>query len=134
MAAGATLGPNCFVRANSFISDDTKIGAAVEIKNSVVARGAQVPHLTYVGDSVVGPRANVGAGTVVANLRHDDAPVTLSYDGGRLSTGRRKFGVVIGEGAKLGIGTRLNVGTVVDPGATTAPGEVVRRDVRADGG
>ncbi|MFC7068789.1 glucose-1-phosphate thymidylyltransferase [Halobaculum lipolyticum] len=130
LAPGATVGPNCYVRANSFISNDTKIGAAVEIKNSVIMSGAKVPHQSYVGDSVVGPRANVGAGSIVANLRHDDAAVTLSHAGGRVSTGRRKFGTVIGADAKLGIGTRLNVGTVVDPGATTAPGEVVRRDKR----
>ncbi|MXR40378.1 glucose-1-phosphate thymidylyltransferase [Halobaculum sp. WSA2] len=129
---GTTVGPNCYVRANSFISGDTKIGAAVELKNSVVMDGASVPHQSYVGDSVVGPRANVGAGSIVANLRHDGSPVTLTHAGRRVGTGRRKFGAAIGEGANLGIGTRLNVGTVVAANASTAPGEIVRRDVEEE--
>ncbi|MFB9826170.1 glucose-1-phosphate thymidylyltransferase [Halobaculum roseum] len=129
---GATVGPNCYVRANSFISNDTKIGAGVELKNSVIMNDANVPHQSYVGDSVVGPRANVGAGSLVANLRHDGEQVTLTHADRRVRTGRRKFGAVIGEGAKLGIGTRLNVGTVVGANATTAPGEVVRRDVTTE--
>lgn len=132
VTSGATLGPNCYLRAHSFISAEVNIGAAVEIKNSVVCSGAKVPHLSYVGDSVVGPDANVGAGTIVANLRHDEQPVTLAHGDRRVQTGRRKFGVVIGEGAKLGIGTRVNVGTTVGPTATTAPGEVVLEDRRSD--
>ncbi len=105
----------------------------MELKNSVLMHGASVPHQSYVGDSVVGPRANVGAGSVVANLRHDGEAVTLTHADSRVRTGRRKFGAVIGEGAKLGIGARLNVGTTVGPGAMTPPGEVVRRDTGTDG-
>jgi len=129
---GATVGPNCYVRANSLVSTDVKVGAAVEIKNSVLLSTARVPHLSYVGDSVVGPEANVGAGSIVANLRHDGGTVALAHAGRRVDTGRRKFGVVIGEGARLGIGTRLNVGVVVEPTATTEPGEVVYRDRAAE--
>lgn len=130
---GATVGPNCYVRAHSFISNDTKVGATVELKNSVIMNGASVPHQSYVGDSVVGPHANVGAGSLVANLRHDGEQVTLTYADRRVRTGRRKFGAVVGEGAKLGIGTRLNVGTVVGPNATTAPGEIIHRDITGEG-
>lgn len=129
---GAEVGPNCYVRANSFVSSEVDVGAAVEIKNSVLLPGAKVPHLSYVGDSVVGPATNVGAGSLVANLRHDEESITLTHAGRRVDTGRRKFGVVVGERAKLGIGTRLNVGVVVGPEATTDPGEVVRRDKVAD--
>ncbi|WP_277555930.1 hypothetical protein [Halobaculum limi] len=133
VSPGADVGPNCYVRSNTFIGEDVHIGASVEIKNSVLLDGAKVPHLSYVGDSVVGPDANVGAGSLVANLRHDDQPVRLTHNDCRVSTGRRKFGVVIGEGSKLGIGTRLNVGTVLGVGATTTPGEIVVRDVRTEG-
>ncbi|UIP01326.1 glucose-1-phosphate thymidylyltransferase (plasmid) [Halobaculum sp. CBA1158] len=126
---GANIGPNCYVRGNSYISIDVNIGAAVEVKNSILLSNAKLPHLSYVGDSVVGPDANVGAGSLVANLRHDERPVRLGHAGSRVSTARRKFGVVVGEGAKLGIGTRLNVGTVVAPGATTRPGSTVFTDI-----
>lgn len=125
---GATVGPNAYVRGRTFLGRNAHVGHSVEIKNSVVMAGAQVPHLSYVGDSVVGPDANLGAGTIVANLRHDGDAVEVAHDGDRVSTGRRKFGAVVGSDAKLGIGTRLNVGVTVGPGATTNPGEVVTRD------
>ncbi|WP_232702095.1 glucose-1-phosphate thymidylyltransferase [Halobacterium wangiae] len=128
LSSGCTVGPNAYVRGRTFIGPDAGVGHAVEIKNSVLLSGAQVPHLTYVGDSIVGPDANVGAGSLVANLRHDEDDVAVAHEGERVSTGRRKFGAVVGEDAKLGIGTRLNVGVTVGAGATTAPGEVLTRD------
>jgi len=134
VSSGVTVGPNAYVRGNTFLDTDVHVGHSVEIKNSVVLRDANVPHLSYVGDSIVGPAANLGAGTVVANVRHDDDDVRVAHDGERVSTGRRKFGAVVGEGAKLGIGTHLNAGVTVGPDATTRPGEVLTRDRRAEGG
>ncbi|WP_245708110.1 glucose-1-phosphate thymidylyltransferase [Halobacterium jilantaiense] len=134
VSSGTTIGPNAYVRGRTFFDTNVHVGHSVEIKNSVVLRDADVPHLSYVGDSVVGPDANFGAGTIVANVRHDDADVQVAYDGDRVSTGRRKFGAVVGEGAKLGIGTHLNAGVTVGPDATTHPGEVLTRDRRAEGG
>jgi bifunctional UDP-N-acetylglucosamine pyrophosphorylase/glucosamine-1-phosphate N-acetyltransferase len=133
VATGATVGPNAYVRGATYLGERVHVGHGVEVKNSVVFADADVPHLSYVGDSVVGPGANLGAGTVVANLRHDDAAVRVAHDGDRVSTGRRKFGAVVGEGAKLGIGTRLNAGVTVGPDATTHPGEVLTRDRNAEG-
>ena len=134
VSSGSTVGPNAYVRGRTFLDTDVHVGHSVEIKNSVVLRDADVPHLSYVGDSVVGPAANLGAGTIVANLRHDDADVRVTHDGDRLSTGRRKFGAVVGAGAKLGIGTRLNAGVTVSPDATTHPGEVLTRDRNGEEG
>lgn len=128
VARGATVGPNAYVRGRTYLGRNAHVGHSVEVKNSVVMAGAQVPHLSYVGDSVVGPDANLGAGTVVANLRHDGDAVAVAHDGDRVSTGRRKFGAVVGSNAKLAIGTKLNVGVTVGPGATTSPGEVLTRD------
>jgi bifunctional UDP-N-acetylglucosamine pyrophosphorylase/glucosamine-1-phosphate N-acetyltransferase len=71
---------------------------------------------------------NLGAGTQVANLRHDDGNVKQTVKGERVSTGRRKYGVVAGPGAKTGINTSLAPGVVLSAGATTAPGESVTRD------
>lgn len=128
LSRGCTVGPNAYVRARTFLGQDVHIGHAVEIKNSVLLENARAPHLTYVGDSVVGPGANLGAGTQVANLRHDGRAVEVAHDDDRVSTGRRKFGSVVGADAKLGIGTRLDAGVTVGAGATTAPGEVLTRD------
>jgi len=128
VADGAELGPNSYVRGATLLGPGTHVGNGVEIKNSVVMRGANVPHLSYVGDSLLGTDVNLGAGTQVANLRHDDAPVSMTVKGERVSTGRRKFGVVAGPGAKTGVNTSINPGVVLSPGATTTPGESVTRD------
>ncbi|WP_135826238.1 bifunctional sugar-1-phosphate nucleotidylyltransferase/acetyltransferase [Halorussus ruber] len=126
--SGASVGPNAYVRGATLVDEDAKIGHSVEVKNSVVGRGSHVAHLSYVGDSVLGRDVNFGAGTNVANLRHDGEAVKLTVKGERVSTGRRKLGVVVGDGAKTGINTSLNAGVKLSSGATTKPGEVVTRD------
>ncbi|WP_255167385.1 bifunctional sugar-1-phosphate nucleotidylyltransferase/acetyltransferase [Natrononativus amylolyticus] len=125
---GATVGPNAYIRGATLLGEGAKVGHAVEIKNSVLSPGATVGHLSYVGDSVLGRDVNFGAGTTVANLRHDDAPVKLTVKGERVSSGRRKLGVVAGDEVKTGINTSLTPGLRLDAGATTAPGETVDRD------
>ena len=124
----ASVGPNAYVRGSTVVGAGAKVGHAVEVKNSVLMEGATVGHLGYVGDSVLGRDVNFGAGTKVANLRHDDAAVKLTVKGERVSTGRRKFGVVVGDGAKTGINVSLNAGVVLSTDARVAPGEVVTRD------
>jgi UDP-N-acetylglucosamine diphosphorylase / glucose-1-phosphate thymidylyltransferase / UDP-N-acetylgalactosamine diphosphorylase / glucosamine-1-phosphate N-acetyltransferase / galactosamine-1-phosphate N-acetyltransferase len=126
--SGATVGPNAYVRGATLIDEGAKVGNAVEVKNSVLSRGATVGHLSYVGDSVLGRDVNFGAGTTVANLRHDGGSVKFTVKGDRVSTNRRKFGVVVGDDAKTGINTSLTPGLKLDTEATTSPGEVVERD------
>jgi bifunctional UDP-N-acetylglucosamine pyrophosphorylase/glucosamine-1-phosphate N-acetyltransferase len=125
---GATVGPNAYVRGATVVGEDAKVGHAVEVKNSVLMEGATVGHLSYVGDSVLGRAVNFGAGTKVANLRHDGAAVKLTVKGDRVSTGRRKMGVVVGDEAKTGINVSLNAGVVLSEDARVGPGEVVTRD------
>jgi bifunctional UDP-N-acetylglucosamine pyrophosphorylase/glucosamine-1-phosphate N-acetyltransferase len=126
--SGATVGPNAYVRGATLVGEDAKVGHSVEVKNSVFLEGATVGHLGYVGDSVLGRNVNFGAGTTVANLRHDDEDVRFTVKGERVSTGRRKFGVVAGDDAKTGINTSLNAGVTLSTGAATTPGESVTRD------
>jgi len=126
--SGATVGPNAYVRGATMLGEGVHVGHGVEVKNSVLMADGAVPHVSYVGDSVLGPDVNVGAGTQVANLRHDEAPVRLTVKGERISTGRRKFGVVAGPGARTGINTSLDAGVTLSAGAATEPGEVVTRD------
>ena len=126
--SGAELGPNAYVRGATLLAEDVHVGNGVEVKNSVVMAGTNVPHLSYVGDSVLGREVNVGAGTQVANLRHDGEAVRFTVKGERVSTGRRKFGVVAGDGVRTGVNTSLNPGVRLSAGATTAPGESVTRD------
>ncbi|MXR40189.1 NTP transferase domain-containing protein [Halobaculum sp. WSA2] len=126
--AGASVGPNAYVRGATLVGSDAKIGHAVEVKNSVLMEGATVGHLSYVGDSVLGRDVNFGAGTTVANLRHDDEPVRTMVKGELVSTDRRKYGVVCGDGVKTGIQTSLNAGVKLGTDARTGPAEEVMRD------
>jgi len=128
LRSGATVGPNAYVRGATLLCEDAHVGHSVEVKNSVVMADSDVPHLSYVGDSVLGRAVNFGAGTNVANLRHDGADVRMTVKGERVSTGRRKFGVVAGDRVKTGINTSLDPGVVLSGGATTEPGESVTRD------
>lgn len=125
---GASVGPNAYVRGTTLLGPDVEVGHGVEIKHSVLMAGTSVSHLSYVGDSVLGRDVNFGAGTNVANLRHDDQPVRVRVKGASVSTGRRKFGTVVGDGAKTGINTSIDAGVTLSEGATTEPGESVTRD------
>jgi len=126
--AGASVGPNAYIRGSTLVCENAHVGHSVEVKNSVLGQSSHVAHLSYVGDSVLGRHVNFGAGTNVANLRHDGEPVEVTVKGERVSTGRRKFGVVLGDHAKTAINTSLNAGVTLSPGATTTPGETVTRD------
>jgi bifunctional UDP-N-acetylglucosamine pyrophosphorylase/glucosamine-1-phosphate N-acetyltransferase len=126
---GCELGPNCYVRPATTLVGNVRVGQAVEIKNSIVMEGTNVSHLSYVGDSVIGAECNLGAGTVIANLRHDERNVRVVVKGELEDTGRRKFGAVLGDGVKTGINTSILPGRKLGPYAATAPGAVVRRNV-----
>ncbi|RAW46856.1 glucose-1-phosphate thymidylyltransferase [Halorubrum sp. 48-1-W] len=128
VSADSHVGPNAYVRGATYLGPEVRVGHGVEVKNSVVMADSAVPHLTYLGDSVLGEDVNLGAGTTVANLRHDGEPVDLTVKGDRVSTGRRKFGIVCGDGVRTGINCTINVGIVLSSGATVAPGETVLRD------
>lgn len=127
IGARAVVGPNCYLRPNTVLLEDTKVGNACEVKASLLMAGAHAAHLTYLGDSVLGERVNLGAGTLVANLRHDGKTVKVTQEGQRVDTRRRKLGVVLGDDVHTGINTSLNVGVMLPAGDSTAPGEIVMK-------
>ncbi|MFC2070823.1 bifunctional sugar-1-phosphate nucleotidylyltransferase/acetyltransferase [Chloroflexota bacterium] len=112
------MGPNCYIRPGTAIGDRCHIGAAVEVKNSIIMNDTKIPHHNYVGDSVIGERCNLGAGTKVANLRLDDKEVTVA---GR-ATGRRKLGVIMGDDVGTGINACINIGTIIGNNVQIGPG------------
>lgn len=122
------IGPNACLRGATVIGDDCRIGQAVEIKNSVIRDHVHIQHLSYIGDSVVDAFCNLGAGSVAANLRHDGSCVRSMLDAGLVSTGRKKFGAVLGRGVHTGIHTGIYPGRKLWPGVFTLPGETVRQD------
>ncbi len=133
IGAGCKIGPNCYLRGHTSIGDACHIGQAVEIKNSIILSGTNVGHLSYVGDSILGEKVNFGAGTIVSNLRHDGSRHRSMVDGRLVDTGRRKLGVIIGDGVHTGIQTSIYPGRKMWPGTSTRPGEIVERDVTGKG-
>jgi len=123
------IGPNCYIRPYTSIGNNCKVGNAVEVKNSILMYGTVIGHLSYCGDSVIGENVNFGAGTLIANLRHDDGNVKSMVRGELVDSGRRKLGAIIGDNAKTGINTSVYPGRKIWPGKATLPGEVVRKDV-----
>lgn len=130
--SGAEIGPNAYVRGATAVGPGVHVGHGVEVKNAILMRDAAVPHLSYVGDSVLGREVNLGAGTNVANLRHDDASVRMTVKGERIDTGRRKLGAVLGDGVKTGVNVSLNAGVKLGSGVGIEPGEAVLRDVEGE--
>jgi bifunctional UDP-N-acetylglucosamine pyrophosphorylase/glucosamine-1-phosphate N-acetyltransferase len=122
------IGPNCFLRAGTSIGNGCKVGQGCEIKNSILMDHAKVPHLSYVGDSIIGENANLGCGTVVANFRHDGKTHRSDYNGTLVDTGRRKFGAIIADDVHTGINTSIYPGRKMWPHTSTLPGEVLSRD------
>ncbi len=123
-----TIGPNCFIRGCTTLGNGCRVNNGTEVKNSVFFNQSYASHLSYVCDSVLGEHVNIGAGTIVANLRHDGAVVASMVDGVLVPTGRRKFGAVCGDHAKTGIHTSIYPGRKLWPYATTLPGEIVTKD------
>ncbi len=123
------IGPNCFIRPYTSIGDNCHIGACVEIKNSIIMSNTNVPHLNYVGDSIIGENCNFGAGTKIANLRLDSKEIYVSVKGKKISTGRRKFGAVVGDNVKTGINVSINVGTMIGNDVFIGPHAMVEGNV-----
>lgn len=120
------IGPNCYIRPSTAIGNNARIGNAVEIKNTIIMENTHVGHLSYVGDSVIGRRCNFGAGTKVANLRHDGKNIKVMMKDKILDSGRRKLGVIMGDDVHTGINTSINTGVIMEKGRYTYPGGIVK--------
>jgi len=126
------VGPNCYIRPCTSIGKKVRIGNACEIKNSVIMDNTHIGHLSYVGDSVTGENCNLGAGTVTANYRLDAGTIKMSVKGKVVDSGRRKLGVVLGDGVKAGINALFMPGVKVGSNSVVGPNVVVYRDLPAD--
>jgi NDP-sugar pyrophosphorylase family protein len=125
IAPGATIegpvriGRDCEIRAGAllrggcWLEDGCVVGASVEVKRAIFLAGAKAPHLSYVGDSVLGRGVNLGAGTILSNFRHDGGEIVIPDGAARLATGRRKLGALLGDGVATGCNSVLNPGTIV---------------------
>lgn len=123
------IGPNCFIRPYTSIGDKCHIGNAVEIKNSIIMDHSNAPHLNYVGDSIIGENTNLGAGTITANLRHDNRTIKVEVKGKLEDSGRRKLGAIIGHNVKTGINVTIYPGRKIGSNSFIGPGVIVDKNI-----
>ena len=121
VGANTELRPGAFIRGNVIVGEDCVLGNACEFKNSLLMDGVQVPHFNYVGDSVLGNRAHLGAGVICSNLRLDQQPVVVRTPSAAHETGLRKFGAILGDEAEVGCNAVLNPGSVLGRRALVTP-------------
>jgi bifunctional UDP-N-acetylglucosamine pyrophosphorylase/glucosamine-1-phosphate N-acetyltransferase len=127
----STVGPNSRIRPCTSVGDDANVGTSCEIKNSIIMNGSKVPHLSYIGDSIIGENCNLAAGTITANIRLDEAPIGVKIKGMMLSSGRKKLGTIMGDGVQTGINASIMPGVRIGPASLIGPGVVVYEDVPA---
>ena len=121
-----------FIRGNALVGEGAVVGNSTELKNVVLFNKVQVPHYNYVGDSSLGYKAHMGAGSITSNVKSDKKPVIVKAGTERLETGLKKFGAMIGDEVEVGCGSILNPGTVVGPRSSIYPLSSVREVVPAD--
>lgn len=122
---GTEIRTGAFLRGNVFVGKKCVVGNASELKNSVLMDGANVPHYNYVGDSILGNGAHMGAGSIASNLKSDKTNITVRGNA-EYKTGLRKMGAVLGDFAEIGCGSVLNPGTVVGKRSNVYPLTSVR--------
>ena len=121
IGAGTEIRPGAFIRGNVIVGAGCVLGNSCEFKNCLLMDGVQVPHFSYVGDSILGNGAHLGAGVICSNLRLDQQPVSLRLDGALIDTGLRKFGAILGDKAEVGCNAVLNPGTLLGKRALVMP-------------
>jgi bifunctional UDP-N-acetylglucosamine pyrophosphorylase/glucosamine-1-phosphate N-acetyltransferase len=129
IGADVTIRPGVYLRGGVWLEDGALVGANTEVKRAIFLAGAKAPHLSYVGDSILGRDVNLGAGTILSNFRHDGAEIAIACDGGRLATGRRKLGALLGDGVQTGCNCVLHPGSIVGAGTALYPGVQLRSGV-----
>ena len=138
MGAPCIIGPRTEVRHCAFIRGSALVGAgcvvgnSVELKNVILFDSVQVPHYNYVGDSILGYKSHMGAGSITSNVKSDKTPVSVKDGAEKIETGRKKFGAILGDFVEVGCNSVLNPGTVVGPRTNIYPLSCVRGAVPGD--
>ena len=132
LAGPAIIGPNteirpgAFIRGSALVGADCVVGNSVELKNVIIFDHVQVPHYNYVGDSILGYGAHMGAGAVTSNIKSDRTNVVVRDGQERFETGLRKMGAMLGDHVEVGCNSVLNPGTVIGPESRVYPLSSVR--------
>ncbi len=132
IAAPCIIGENtevrhsAFIRGSVLVGNNCVVGNSTEVKNSIIFDNVQIPHYNYVGDSVLGFKSHLGAGSITSNVKSDKTPVTVKTADGKIETGLKKFGAMVGDFTEVGCNSVLCPGTVLGKGCTVYPLSRVR--------
>lgn len=124
----AWIGENCHLRAGSYVRENVIVGNGVvmgnscEFKNCIIFDEAQIPHFSYCGDSILGYKAHLGAGSILSNVKLDHGEISVAATDGLIATGLRKFGAIIGDRSEIGCNAVLNPGSVIGRDCIIYPG------------
>ena len=138
LGAPCIIGPDtevrhgAFIRGSALVGTGCVVGNSVELKNVILFDKVQTPHYNYVGDSILGYRSHMGAGSITSNVKSDKTPVVVKNEGELIGTDRKKFGAILGDCVEVGCNSVLNPGTVVGPRSSIYPVSCVRGAVPAD--
>jgi NDP-sugar pyrophosphorylase family protein len=137
LGAPCIIGPNtevrhcAFVRGSALVGEGCVVGNSVELKNVILFNQVQVPHYNYVGDSILGYKSHMGAGSLTSNVKSDKTLVVVKDGADQYPTGLKKFGAILGDNVEVGCNSVLNPGTVVAPNSNIYPLSCVRGTVPA---
>lgn len=142
IAQSASINPPCiigaetevrhcaFIRGSALIGKNCVVGNSTELKNAILFDGVQVPHYNYIGDSILGYKAHMGAGSITSNVKSDKTPVVIKNGGEKQETGLKKVGAMLGDFVEVGCNSVLNPGTVIGKNSTVYPLSCVRGTVK----
>ncbi|MCI7060811.1 MAG: UDP-N-acetylglucosamine pyrophosphorylase [Lachnospiraceae bacterium] len=115
-----------FIRGNAIVGENCVVGNSTELKNVILFNNVQVPHYNYVGDSILGYKSHMGAGSITSNVKSDKTKVTIRYNGDVIATGLKKMGAVLGNYVEVGCNSVLNPGTIIGSNTNVYPLSMVR--------
>ena len=115
-----------FIRGSAIVGEGAVVGNSTELKNVILFNKVQVPHYNYVGDSILGYKSHMGAGSITSNVKSDKLPVVIHNEGEEIETGRKKVGAMLGDYVEVGCNSVLNPGTVIGRDASVYPTSCVR--------
>ena len=121
-----------FIRGNAIVGENAVVGNSTELKNVILFNNVQVPHYNYVGDSILGYKSHMGAGSITSNVKSDKKLVVVKNGDKKIETGLKKFGAMIGDNVEVGCGSILNPGSVIGKNSNIYPLSSVRGFVKAN--
>jgi NDP-sugar pyrophosphorylase family protein len=122
----------CYVRENVIVGNDVVMGNSCEFKNCIIFDEAQVPHFNYVGDSILGHQAHLGAGVILSNVKLDHREIAVTVPEGSIATGLTKFGAIVGDRTEIGCNAVINPGTLIGRDCIIYPGVNLRGVLASD--